>query len=319
MATKPTLANSRWATDESNNTAPSSGQRDTGWTPGQVAVSDYFNVLGLEAYRWHQYLDDGAFSGALSFVSDISPAAIGNTNDWAPTGLSTAQVIRVDLSSTTVDLTGLTGGADGRVIILQNIHATRRLDLLDESASSSAANRFSLGGYTVRLHPGGNAILMYDSTASRWRLLACHGGVKKITFSIPALAAVAWNGTAWTRSIAAVPDGGYISPDAATTVVVSLGMLAVGDKITAATAQVQADNVNQFTFSIQKITGAGVRSVLGSDTSGTGGGTVADSLDVTGLTEVVGTDAYILALAADAADADLRAYVFRVTVERPFA
>lgn len=59
MATKPTLADARWATDLTNNTAPSSGQRDTGWTPNQVAVSDYFNVLANEAYKWFQWLDDG--------------------------------------------------------------------------------------------------------------------------------------------------------------------------------------------------------------------------------------------------------------------
>ena len=55
--TKPTLENARWATDESNNTAPSSGQRDTGWTPGQLAVSDYFNVLSFEAFQWFAFFD----------------------------------------------------------------------------------------------------------------------------------------------------------------------------------------------------------------------------------------------------------------------
>jgi hypothetical protein len=59
MAVKPNVADARWATDETNNDAPSSGQRDTGWTPGQIAVSDYFNVLGLEAYKWFLWLSDG--------------------------------------------------------------------------------------------------------------------------------------------------------------------------------------------------------------------------------------------------------------------
>jgi hypothetical protein len=59
MSVKPTLANARWATDLSNNTAPSSGQRDTGWTANQAAVSSYFNALGYEAYKWFEYLDDG--------------------------------------------------------------------------------------------------------------------------------------------------------------------------------------------------------------------------------------------------------------------
>src|SRR5687767_7427077 len=75
MATKPDIADARWATDETNNTAPSSGQRDTGWTPNQVAVSDYFNVLYLEAYKWFQYLDDGDLSGNHSIDDDLTISA----------------------------------------------------------------------------------------------------------------------------------------------------------------------------------------------------------------------------------------------------
>ena len=80
MATKPTLDDSRWATDETNNTAPSSGQKDTGWTPGQVAISDYFNVLGNEAYKWFSYLNDGYLTGAFGLATSISPSAITGAN-----------------------------------------------------------------------------------------------------------------------------------------------------------------------------------------------------------------------------------------------
>ena len=57
MATKPVLENIRWSTDESNVTPPSTAQRNTGWTPGQEGVSDYQNVLSLEAYRWAAFVD----------------------------------------------------------------------------------------------------------------------------------------------------------------------------------------------------------------------------------------------------------------------
>jgi hypothetical protein len=71
MAVKPNVADARWATDETNNDAPSSGQRDTGWTPGQIAVSDYFNVLGLEAYKWFLYLSDGDLDGDFSIDGNL--------------------------------------------------------------------------------------------------------------------------------------------------------------------------------------------------------------------------------------------------------
>lgn len=107
MAAKPTVADSRWATDETNNTAPSGGQRDTGWTPNQIAVSDYFNVLAFEAYSWFLYLSDGDLvgdhsitgaldvSGAVDFGDDLNvdgDVTIGGslTGDLDVTGALTA-------------------------------------------------------------------------------------------------------------------------------------------------------------------------------------------------------------------------------------
>jgi hypothetical protein len=184
MATKPTVDDARWATDETNNTAPSSGQKDTGWTDGQVAVSDYFNVLGFEAYKWFQYLSDGNFTGATDFSSgtfalsaDISPAAItGGTDNYNPTGLSTAQIIRQDLSGDAT-LTGLAGGADGRLVMIVNLHATNVLKF-SHQVTSSAANQFYLpGGRTYYIYGAGScAIFQYDGTLSRWRLV---GGTAK--------------------------------------------------------------------------------------------------------------------------------------------
>lgn len=59
MPTKPTggLEQVRWANAATNMTAPSSGQRSSGWTPGQDGVSDYMNVLLYGAYLWTQYFE----------------------------------------------------------------------------------------------------------------------------------------------------------------------------------------------------------------------------------------------------------------------
>lgn len=58
-ATKP-----RWATDLTNNTAPSSGQQDTGWTPGQDGTSDYDNWAKYWTYKWIEWLDGLVVPGA---------------------------------------------------------------------------------------------------------------------------------------------------------------------------------------------------------------------------------------------------------------
>lgn len=177
MATKPTIADSRWATDGAAElTAPSSGLRDSGFVDGTPIVADYPNVLHKEAYKWAQYLDEGILTGAFHLNSPISPAAItGSNNDYDPTGWSSgsagAQVVRQDLSAHAT-LTGLAGGATGRLAILVNIDSAFWLTLAHESGSSSVANRFSFpGSKDIKLAPGGTAILRYDATSSRWRVI----------------------------------------------------------------------------------------------------------------------------------------------------
>lgn len=117
-------------------------------------------------------------SSSFAFTGDISPTALSaDQNDWSPTGLSTASVIRASASSAGRNITGLAGGADGRIIVLYNT-GSLFLTLKNESASSSAANRFSFGGLGTVTNPdislwtGDSVVLMYDSTASRWRCIA---------------------------------------------------------------------------------------------------------------------------------------------------
>jgi len=106
-------------------------------------------------------------SGDFALPGDITPSQItANTNDYAPTGLSTATVLRLDTDASR-NLTGLTGGADGRIIIIDNI-GSFDLVLTDEDAASTAANRFALAG-NATVPAGGTIALKYDSTASRWR------------------------------------------------------------------------------------------------------------------------------------------------------
>jgi hypothetical protein len=68
MATKPASGTARWGelvdgTPAANLSTPSAGQRNTGWTNGQVPPSGVQNSWQNEVYAYLKYLHDGAFSG----------------------------------------------------------------------------------------------------------------------------------------------------------------------------------------------------------------------------------------------------------------
>lgn len=109
-------------------------------------------------------------NGQLRLPSVISPAQLtANTNDWAPTGLAGATIIRFSTDASR-NITGLTGGVAGRVIALVNV-GTQQGNILNEDAASTAANRFALPTGSSIITGGGAAIFWYDGTSSRWRQL----------------------------------------------------------------------------------------------------------------------------------------------------
>jgi hypothetical protein len=117
-------------------------------------------------------------STAFALNGVISPTQISsNTNDYAPTGLSTASQLRLSDNSGSHNITGLTGGASGRIITILNISSSQNLNLTDEDTASSAANRFELslggGGSILTLGPQAGITIQYDGTSSRWREIGC--------------------------------------------------------------------------------------------------------------------------------------------------
>ena len=113
----------------------------------------------------------------LTLSGDISPTQLAaNTNNWAPTGFSTASVIRASTDASR-NLTGIGAPSTKRVIRLYNI-GSNALVLKNEDANSSAANRFSFGA--DRTLAGGDGLeLWYDLTSNRWRasaIIAAGGG-----------------------------------------------------------------------------------------------------------------------------------------------
>lgn len=146
---------------------------------GDVQYNAGSNTLGAEsAFTYDSTNNQLTIPGATitedaALSGDISPSQItANQNDYNPTGLSTASVLRLSTDASR-DITGLQGGADGRLVIVHNVGA-QNLVLKDESASSSAANRFALNA-DVTLGADQSSWLQYDLPSSRWRVIGGTG------------------------------------------------------------------------------------------------------------------------------------------------
>lgn len=107
----------------------------------------------------------------------ISPTDTGTLDNYNPTGLSTASIIRMaNASVATID--GIVGGTDGRFLWICATTASSNVNLAIEAAGSTPANRITtIGNTTVALIPGATnpnacAELMYDATSSRWRVIS---------------------------------------------------------------------------------------------------------------------------------------------------
>ena len=115
----------------------------------------------------------GPILGALR-GAPITPAQIvADTNNYAPTGLSATGLVRLDTDALRT-ITGLsaTGVVDGQAIAIANVGAFP-IRLADESASSTAANRFTCPGDRGYVIPADDGVrLIYDTTSTRWRLTA---------------------------------------------------------------------------------------------------------------------------------------------------
>lgn len=124
----------------------------------------------------------GALSGGTGYVTSgpetmpgttITVTDTGTVNDYNPTGISTANIIRANnASALTID--GIVGGTDGRGLTICDVGAAN-INVINEAAGSTAANRiWTSNAQNIVLigTSNGNACasLLYDSTSSRWRV-----------------------------------------------------------------------------------------------------------------------------------------------------
>jgi len=107
-------------------------------------------------------------------VVTASPAS--DQNDYAPTGASAAQTIRLTPSAT-IKITGLGNEADNRQYTLINCSTDYGILLTREDTSSTAANRFTWPArLPLMLMPGDSATFIYDNTTALWRLTQTNRG-----------------------------------------------------------------------------------------------------------------------------------------------
>jgi Chaperone of endosialidase len=111
-------------------------------------------------------------SGAVAFKKGVDYTTVGSTNnvDFGNTSL-------VRLNGTSAQtITGIAGGTDGKLLTVINAGANAAT-ISNESASSTAANRIKTGtGADLTLAPDASLSMVYDSGASRWRVVGGTGG-----------------------------------------------------------------------------------------------------------------------------------------------
>ncbi len=168
------------------NTAPASTLRSLHVT-GETRITDLATdtptrIVGADADGDLDTVGIGAeaelhlTNGTLgtNFHTTISPSQLTATqNDWNPTGLATAWIIRLSGDASFRLITGIVAPSFAKRLILHNTGSDAIL-LPTQHTGSSAANRFNFGRDVILF--GGKSIeIVYDPTTSRWRLLSKAG------------------------------------------------------------------------------------------------------------------------------------------------
>lgn len=153
-----------------------------------VAVTGNETVSGKSTVTNGVTATAGVNAGNRFSASTQAPTSLAaDVNDWA---LTPAPIVLIAASAGGIDITGIsasTANADaqslGNNVILHLINtSSQRLTLQHESASSTAANRFSLpNSQAFGLAPGGSVSVYYDSVVSRWRTISA--GIQTEVFS----------------------------------------------------------------------------------------------------------------------------------------
>ncbi len=104
-------------------------------------------------------------AGGIALRAGAFTATNGNNNNI---NIGGASFIRITGPTAAFTITGISGGVNGKVVILYNA-ATYNMTIANENTNSTATNRITtLTGSGVVTTGVGAITLIYDSTASRW-------------------------------------------------------------------------------------------------------------------------------------------------------
>lgn len=110
----------------------------------------------------------GSPSGAVVWTALISAAlAAGANNNLAPAGLDAAARLGLTPVDDTSELRGLAAGTDGQMLMIPNHSVAFLFTVVNESGTSTAANRFAINGDLI-IPPRCGALFQYDGTVDRW-------------------------------------------------------------------------------------------------------------------------------------------------------
>lgn len=145
----------------------------TAWS-SDVSTNGSNHVLKAEdeaPFLWKMGGPSQVAMGKLGVTNAISPTQLTATvQNWAPTGLASAGVIRI-AASAAWSIGGIVAGQPGDTITLCNISAFT-ITLVHGDVGSTAANEILCpGNANLALGLSSAATLWYDGTSSRWRVI----------------------------------------------------------------------------------------------------------------------------------------------------
>ncbi|MDA7624676.1 hypothetical protein N8697_00740 [bacterium] len=122
----------------------------------------------------------GTLASTSLALANTTKLKFQHLNDTAITGMgnhtlnpSDAVFVKMGSLSGAANLCGISGGEDGRFLIVYNSDTSYALTVIHDSTSASAANRiYTMSAANTTITARGSATFIYDTEVNRWILLA---------------------------------------------------------------------------------------------------------------------------------------------------
>jgi hypothetical protein len=112
---------------------------------------------------------DALTTAKIAFSGTQTDTLAATENNYDP---GTTAVLLLTGALPLSSITGISGGAAGRILTIHNVGSSYSIFLTHEGAGSTAGNRFALPeSAAVVITSGESVTLQYDGGASRWRLI----------------------------------------------------------------------------------------------------------------------------------------------------